>query len=427
MPFPPVEATRDVSPKDAGNRAEPDANPDTPNVTEGEVALTPATIDRIARAFPAGGGVYLLTDADDRFVQLASAGSLRRALRVRLLEPEVADAEEANVAGTARKRARLAEIVRTIRWEPASSPFEIMWRYLEIAREMLPDAYREHVAFSPAWFVGVNVNTEFPRFEIRKILRDGDDHLGPFATRNDATRFIQILEDAFDLCRYYDILQQAPHGEACAYYEMGKCPAPCDGTVSMESYRAQIRAAWDFAAGDRRPHLDALEQRMRQAAADLAFERAAAIKQQRERIGGLEHRNYRHVRDIAECRYLVVQRGSTRTRVKPFFVRPEGIEPGEEIPLKQIAQHAPAWIAQLQSAWSPPVPLDSIHRSELHWLLCHFLQKREPPGIFVHQNDPEMQSAEEWAARILDTFQTAKAPASDPRESGSDMGDPNEK
>ena len=37
-----------------------------------------------------------------------------------------------------------------------------------------------------------------------------------------------------DLCRKHDILVQAPTGQACVYHEMGRCPAPCDGSMTLE-------------------------------------------------------------------------------------------------------------------------------------------------------------------------------------------------
>ena len=55
-----------------------------------------------------------------------------------------------------------------------------------------------------------------------------------------AARLIQLVEDSFDLCRYYNILVESPNTKACAYKEMGKCPAPCDGTIPMSQYHQMI-------------------------------------------------------------------------------------------------------------------------------------------------------------------------------------------
>lgn len=384
--------------------------------------LKPEQLHEITRSFPTGGGVYLLTDGDDRLVQLASAGNLRRALCVRLLEPELVERGEQDATGTAtgtesagksdpiRKRARLAEIVRTIRWKPASSQFEITWRYYQIARALLPDNYREHLAFGPAWFVGVDPEAAFPRFDVRKFLRPGERHLGPFATRNEATRFIQILEDGFDLCRYYDILQQAPRGQACAYYEMGKCPAPCDGTISMDDYRDMIRAAWQFAAGDRRPHLASLEDRMKQEAAGLAFERAAAIRRKMERAQTIDHPGYRHVQPLERFNYLILQRGSTRTRIKPFFVHGGHIADGDEVTVKKIERVLDTWIERVRES-SPPVETDDLReRSECLWLIAHFLYRKDPPGLYLHR--ASLDDARSVLARIHDALGSHRKPES---------------
>ena len=133
------------------------------------------------------------------------------------------------------------------------------------------------VGFRPAWFVHVNPQTNFPRYIKTIDLSRAGVIAGPVADKHAAARLIALLEDAFDLCRYYQILVEAPHGRACAYKEMGKCPAPCDGSISMEQYHRMIQHSVDTLA-DPAPAVREQESRMRAAAADLHFESAAKIK-----------------------------------------------------------------------------------------------------------------------------------------------------
>lgn len=359
--------------------------------------------DAVARRLPGGGGVYLLTDQQDRLIQLSAAADLRHALRNRLLEPPIKTDEP--LSAVARRRVKLGEIVRKIRWQPAHSAFEIDYTYLRIARQVMPDDYRNNLAFGPAWFVHVDPDSPIPRFVVTKVLGDEGVNLGPFPTQPDAHRFLEMLEDVFDLCRCYDSLGQAPRGTTCVYYEMGKCPAPCAGLIPMEQYRDMIRSALAFASGDREPALARWRQEMQALADQWAFERAAAVKQRTERAGIVEQPPFRLVRPIEQFNYLVVQRGRGRTRVNPFLVRGGWIAPGEPVALKRVAEAIPAWLSALRSGAAPTAEAgagDRQHRSEQIWLVSHYLFKRNPPGLFLAA--PELHNTEAIAGRIRERF-----------------------
>src|SRR6185295_16204268 len=75
--------------------------------------------------------------------------------------------------------------------------------------------------------------------------------IGPIADKDTAGRLIERTIDAFDLCRYHHLLVQAPRATACAYKEMGRCPAPCDGSETMAGFRARTLAAAAHLTGDR--------------------------------------------------------------------------------------------------------------------------------------------------------------------------------
>src|SRR5256885_1820097 len=101
--------------------------------------------------------------------------------------------------------------------------------------------------------------------------------IGPLEDKHAAARLIQLVEDSFDLCRYYNILVESPNTKACAYKEMGKCPAPCDGTISMDEYRRGIERSAQVLI---RPEDFLTEQdaRMQKLAGELQFEQAAKVK-----------------------------------------------------------------------------------------------------------------------------------------------------
>ncbi|HEY3241925.1 MAG TPA: UvrB/UvrC motif-containing protein [Phycisphaerae bacterium] len=405
-----------------------------------ELPAAPAPLD--PKLLPAHGAVFALLDAEHRLIQLLSAQNLRRAALLRLQQPidapdsaaaaahdvcgagvptaanEVCGAgvppaqPAASAAAPSRprtKRPDLRSVTRSIRWKPAYSTFESALEYLRAARVLLPQAYRKQLGFGPVWFAHVDPAEHLPRWSAQQIAYTGRGiDCGPFDRRALCAEFIQMLEDAFELCRYYDILEQTPHGVPCAYFEMGKCPAPCNGSISLEQYREMIRASADFACGDPESHLAQLQEAMQSAAKALQFERAAGIKQTIERARKLLAAPGRLGANAEDFVYLIVQRGAKPSLVRPFFVDRGIIEASDDVKLAKIEQAAPAWIERLHAARECSAA-DAVTRSEHVWLVSHFLIKRDAtPGLFVHRS--VLGEAETLATRIRERFIGGRTP-----------------
>lgn len=369
--------------------------------------------------------MYLLTTAEDHIVQLASSGNLRRAILNRLAGQVENDGQPPSPHS--RKRIDLAEIVRRICWRTAHSAFEISYEYWRLARVLQPETYLKQVAFGPAWFVHVDPASDIPRFLVCKVLRSPPGvELGPFFTNSDATRFVQILEDGFDLCRYDHILEQAPRGKACAYFDMGRCPAPCDGTIPMSRYRKMVADTLAFAAGDRQSVYGRCEAAMREAAGRQAYEEAARIKLRLARLREIEHQAFAHAGPLERFNWLIVQRGGGRTKVKPFFVRAGVITPGETVALKQLDAAVTRWSDEMATGVGNPksstVLSDHQSLSEQIWLVSHFLGKKDPPGLFLHAN--LLPPPADLAAIVRERFRKPEPPEVEPTVSSQEPASP---
>ncbi len=350
---------------------------------------------------PAGGGVYLLADRDDRPILLAGAEDLRRAVAHRLTRPPERQSQ----------RADLAEVAARVYWRETFSRFETALEHWRVARVLYPRNYRRLLSFGPVWFLRLRLDEPAPAFvAVREVRRDGAEYFGPLATRSAAEDWRAMLEDAFDLCRYRNILEQAPHGLPCAYFEMGKCPAPCGGRISLDDYRGMLAAAADFTAGDRTSRLDQLRRAMPAAAAALEFERAEALRRTIARVTAVTARPaYRHLAEVSRCGWLVIQRGGPRrapdrTPVKPFFVRGGSVEGGPPVLPTELETAAAGWWrrcsdAPAAAAPAPPGGDEDRAWSEVLWLVGKFLlQGERAPGVFVRFD--RLPSAEALAQRV---------------------------
>src|SRR5262249_18583352 len=101
--------------------------------------------EKFLRAAPAKWVVYLVSDADDRPVQLLCVKNLRYSLKRRLgIEAEDPDARS--------RRVDYRQIVRQVRWRRVDSAFEADLVYLEAARKYFPTNYQTMAGLRPAWF-----------------------------------------------------------------------------------------------------------------------------------------------------------------------------------------------------------------------------------------------------------------------------------
>ena len=214
---------------------------DLPAAFQNMQDLPPPTAPLDQCTLPRGRGVCALLDGQGRLIVHFASENLRRALWQRL---STSDASPG-------RRTNLRAVAHRLLWTPTYSAFETAWAFLESARKLNPAAYGKELSFASVWFARIDPAAPFPHWQVSKTAFSGGGvEIGPFLTRKHARQFVDLLEDLFDLCRYHDILRQTPHGQACTYKQMGKCPAPCDGTVSLDVYRSAIGASVEFALGD---------------------------------------------------------------------------------------------------------------------------------------------------------------------------------
>ena len=355
--------------------------------------------------FPTHGGVYAFADAAGSVIRLSSAENLRRAIAFRLYPP----ADE-----SVRPQINLLAVTDCVCWAPTHSQFETYLRYHEIAYRLYPNRHRKLCAFGPCWFATVDMDEQFPRWQTSSDpFADPSVCVGPLPTRRKCEQLVNDLQDLFSLCRYHHILQQTPHGEACAYFEMGRCPAPCDGTIPFSQYREMLDESIRFALGDARSLRSRLQAQMRSAAVGLAYEAANRAKLDLDRAESVAHLLHRVHRRIADFRYVIIQRAGGRTKVKAFLVNHSDIQVTEPSRLDELNDTVPRWLERF-ARQAPPAVSDRTFAAERIWLVSHFLHKRERiPGLYLHDSD--LPDALTLAEQIRRSFspkrKTGPAPA----------------
>ena len=134
-------------------------------------------------------------------------------------------------------------------------------------------------------YIKVTVQEEYPRvFMTRRVQRDGARYFGPFADAGAVHRVLNLMQVALHLrtCRSMKVARP------CLQYHLGHCDAPCMNYISKDDYRRQAELAVDALEGRNRRLVNDLRNKMEEAAAGLAFEKAAMYRDQLEALAAVK-------------------------------------------------------------------------------------------------------------------------------------------
>lgn len=372
---------------DASDRdrpADPAAEPSPWPCFDGKLALPPDPSPQppaaLLRHLPTTRGVLLLADRDDRPVQLLVAGNIRAAVQRRLTPPE---------PSTRSKKVDYRGVVACVHYRRVETGLEADLTYWNAARTVFPDRYRDWVRLRPSSWIHLDPEATPPRWtrttDVATLANLPGVVLGPLATPAAAGDLMARLDSAFELCRYPAELALAPRGKPCPYKDMGRCPAPCDGSISMDGYRHMVRFALEVFRWPE-PVFEQTRQRMRDAAAGLAFETAARVRQHLDELTALHAGSFRHARPLGEFRYVVVcplpRRPSSPCKL--LLVTPYAVV--ETLGIFPRAAEVGAWLAHvLQTAETLPsgTPWGDVETERLAIAADHLLHDQPADAVWV--------------------------------------------
>ena len=124
---------------------------------------------------------------------------------------------------------------------------------------------------------------EFPRvYRTRTIVFDGSEYFGPFAKANQIDVYLDLIDRLFPLRKRGEVFRRRP--APCLNHYINRCAAPCVGAIDAGEYAERVRAVRTLVSGRADDLSRDLSHRMKQAAAEQRFERAAAIRDQLQAI-----------------------------------------------------------------------------------------------------------------------------------------------
>ena len=275
------------------------------------LAFDPADPKAAFGQLPQSQAVFALYGADARAEPYIGRTPNLRARLEKLLQPSARHP----------RRLQLAGLVREIRWQLTGSEFESLLAQFSLLDGIFGAKALERMHLRAPAFVRFLGSNPYPRITVthRPSLREADWAYGPFPSRAAAERFSEEALKLFLLRRCTFELDPDPAYPGCVYSEMKMCLAPCYKGCSDERYAEEAAAVENFLATRGESRLVTLRNQRDQASADLAFESAAALHAQVQRVEAVHALAAELVRPLSRLRAVILQASAQPDEVAVFL------------------------------------------------------------------------------------------------------------
>jgi excinuclease ABC subunit C len=219
------------------------------------------------------------------------------------------------------RRLQLAGRVRRIAYRVTGSDFESLLTQFALLEEVYGAKALERMHLRAPAFVRYLGSNPYPRIVVthKPSQREAEWAYGPFASRAAAERFGEEALKLFLLRRCTDELNPDPSHPGCVYSEMKMCLAPCYKGCTDERYAEEASAVEDFLATRGESKLVVLRSQREAAAENLAFEEAAALHAQVQKVEGVRALAPELVQPMSKLRAVILQASPHLDEVAVFL------------------------------------------------------------------------------------------------------------
>jgi len=219
------------------------------------------------------------------------------------------------------RRLQLAGRVRRIAFRRTGSDFESLLIQFSLLEEVYGAKALERMHLRAPAFVRYLGSNPYPRIVVtnKPSQREADWAYGPFASRAATERFAEEALKLFLLRRCTDDLNPDPSHPGCVYSEMKMCLAPCYKGCTDERYAEEAAAVENFLATRGESKLVVLREEREAASARLAFEDAAALHAQVQKVETVRALAPELVQPLSRLRAAILQASADPDAVAVFL------------------------------------------------------------------------------------------------------------
>lgn len=260
---------------------------------------------------PTKPGCYLMKDASGEIIYVGKAINLRN--RVRSYFHSSADHN-----GKTRQMVRRIADIDTI---VVGSELEALILEMNLIKKHRPH-YNVRLKDDKRYpYIKVHWADPFPKVTVtRQMVNDGSRYFGPYTSVWAVHQTLDVLRRIFPYLTC-DRVITGKDPRPCLYYDIKLCSGPCIGAIQQAGYRQMISDLCEFLEGRTEPIVDRLRREMEQAAEELRFERAAALRDQINAIQRVVERQKVISPEQLDSDVVAMARVDGEACVQVFFIR----------------------------------------------------------------------------------------------------------
>jgi excinuclease ABC subunit C len=222
------------------------------------------------RSLPSDPGVYLFKDKEGKVIYVGKAGNLSNRVRSYF----------GSASALSPKIQRMVEKVDDLDFIVTTSEQEALILECNLIKKYQP-RYNVRLKDSKTFpYLKISVGEDWPGVYVtRRVEKDGSRYFGPFASAASVRKTLKLIKNIFPFrscTRRIDGKAKRP----CLDYFLHRCLGPCVGAVGREEYRQVIEQVILFLQGKQEPIVKELNRKMKTAAEQLQFEKAAWLRDQ---------------------------------------------------------------------------------------------------------------------------------------------------
>ncbi len=236
-------------------------------------SLNPHVSDRLKQV-PKKPGCYIYKAEDGSILYVGKAKNLRSRVSSYFRRS----------ANHGMRIERMVRKIRDIEWIVVDTEVEALVLECNLIKEHRPP-YNVRMRDDKSYPYIAITKEAFPRVIFTRNPRRATGRtFGPYTSAFAVRDTLQILHKVFPLIPCGKSWSGKPEQRPCLYYHMGQCLGPCAGLADRNEYQAVLNQVTKFLEGKEAGILESMERQMAEAAENLDFEKAAAI---RDRIGAM--------------------------------------------------------------------------------------------------------------------------------------------
>ena len=217
---------------------------------------------------PEKPGVYVFRDRFGEVIYVGKATNLRRRMS-QYFHPSL----------ETRADPKLRSMVKSIeKWEffPVKSEDEALIMESRFIKEYAP-RYNILMRDDKRYLmIKINLSEQLPRFTLARIRKDDNcKYFGPFPKGSMMKQTVDFLSRYFKIRACPSALPDEKDHKHCMASRIKDCCAPCVGKISIEDYRKRVDEMLKVLEGDIKELVEELQNKMKDAAASMNFEKAA--------------------------------------------------------------------------------------------------------------------------------------------------------